>query len=144
MSGDRTRWSVVIDARAIILYKRAAAESVGGREDGGHRRCDGGERSGEGRGVVGRSGQGEVRGKKTTERSKVGWATRLFPFPVTSRLFVQNTERNNSTALLASRISVSPPCLSLNIASLATRRVALCDLKAHSSTKAGRGKDDRR
>jgi len=57
----------VIDARAIVLGKDAAAESVGGGEDGGHRRWGGGERSREGR----RRGRGEVRGKKTTEGGKL-------------------------------------------------------------------------
>ena len=42
---------------------------------------------------------------------------------------VQKYSGNNSTAPLALRTSVSLSCLSLNTASLATKRVALCILK---------------
>ena len=45
MSGRSMR-SVAIGARAIILRKNAATESVGRSEDGGHRRYGSGERSG--------------------------------------------------------------------------------------------------
>ena len=54
---------MVIDAQAIILRKKFAAESVGWREDGGHRRYyDSDGRSGEGRagGAVG--GRGAMEG----------------------------------------------------------------------------------
>ena len=71
----------MIDARVIILGKRAAAESVGGREDGGHRRGGSGGRSEEG------WGSGRGRGEREDDgREQVGWATRLFPFPANSRL----------------------------------------------------------
>jgi len=52
---------MMIDARAIIQRKNFTAESVGGREDGGHRRYDSGSggRSGRAGGVDGRSGLGE-------------------------------------------------------------------------------------
>ena len=49
----------MIDARAIVLSKELAAESVGGREDGGHRRYEsGGARGGWGRGREEWSGEG--------------------------------------------------------------------------------------
>ena len=61
----------MIDARAVILRKNFTAESVGGREDGGHRRYGGsGGRSWRGRGREEWPVK-ELRGKKTTEGNKL-------------------------------------------------------------------------
>ena len=57
---------------------------------------------------------------------------------------VKNTDGNNSTILLALRISVSRPFLSLNTSSLATKRVASRILKDPSISKDRRGNGNRR
>ena len=142
MSGRSTKRSGVIGARAIVLRKNAATESVGGREDGSHRRWRAADAPGE-RG----SGREEWRGKGEREeddgRKQVGRPTRSFPFPAVSRLF-KNTGGNNSTVPLALRTSASLSCLSLNTASPATKQAALYTLKDPFIGKDRGEKDNRR
>ena len=65
----------MIDARAIILRKAFAAESVGRGENGGHRGYGGGrgERSGEGGGGIGRGGLKDRREGRRRRGKRASW-----------------------------------------------------------------------